>query len=57
YCKIYKTCAHTKTSITKLSGQLHSLPILTQLWDRIGMDFVSPFSKSKGYNYFWVVFC
>ncbi|KXN84428.1 hypothetical protein AN958_12625, partial [Leucoagaricus sp. SymC.cos] len=51
YCKTCETCAHTKTSTTKLSVQLHSLLILTQPWDRIGMNFVNPFPKSKGYNY------
>ncbi|KXN87522.1 hypothetical protein AN958_08241, partial [Leucoagaricus sp. SymC.cos] len=51
YCKTCETCACTKTSTTKLSGQLHSLPIPTQPWDRIGIDFVGPFPKSKGYNY------
>ncbi|KXN90742.1 hypothetical protein AN958_03736, partial [Leucoagaricus sp. SymC.cos] len=39
------------------SGQLHSLPIPTQSWDGIGMDFVGPFPESKGYNYLWVVLC
>ncbi|KXN82901.1 hypothetical protein AN958_02059, partial [Leucoagaricus sp. SymC.cos] len=57
YCKMCETCSHIKTSTTKLSGQLHSLPIPTQLWDRIGIDFVGPFSESKGSNYLWVVLC
>ncbi|KXN93103.1 hypothetical protein AN958_00027, partial [Leucoagaricus sp. SymC.cos] len=51
YCKTCKTCTHTKISTAKLSEQLHSLPILTQLWDGIEIDFVGPFPESKDYNY------
>jgi len=38
-------------------GKLHNLPIPTKPWDSIGVDFVSPFPESKGFNYLWVILC
>jgi hypothetical protein len=37
------------------AGLLHSLPIPTQLWQSIGMDFIGPFPEIDSYNYLWVV--
>jgi hypothetical protein len=41
----------------KPTGKLHLLPIPTKLWDSIGMDFVGPFPKSRGHNYFSIIIC
>jgi hypothetical protein len=38
-------------------GKLHPLPIPIKPWDSIGMDFIGPFPKSKGFNYLWVIIC
>ena len=33
------------------------MPIPFHPWGSIGMDFVGPFPKSKGFDYMWVVIC
>jgi len=57
YCKTCLICQTTKSSNQKLPGLLHSLPIPTQPWGLIGMDFVGPFPESEGFDYLWVVIC
>ncbi|KXN91391.1 hypothetical protein AN958_00914, partial [Leucoagaricus sp. SymC.cos] len=42
---------------TKPRGKIYPLPISTKLWDSIGIDFIGPFSKSKGHNYLWIIIC
>ncbi|KXN92175.1 Pro-Pol polyprotein [Leucoagaricus sp. SymC.cos] len=51
FCRSCKMCAHTKVPTTKPRGEIHSLLILTKLWDSIGMDFIGPFPELKGHNY------
>jgi hypothetical protein len=41
----------------KPAGKLHMLPIPTKPWDSIGMDFIGPFPKAKGFNYLWAIIC
>jgi hypothetical protein len=50
-------CQTTKSSMQQVLGLLHSLPILSQPWSSIAMDFVGPFPESNSYNYLWVVIC
>lgn len=51
YCSLCEQCMQSKPSNHKPAGKLHSLLLPTKFWDSIGMDFVSPFPESKGYNY------
>jgi hypothetical protein len=57
FCKTCQTCQSAKTIPQKPAGKLHSLPIPTKPWDSIGMDFVSPFPESQGFNFLWVILC
>ena len=57
YCQSCPTCLDTKTDNRKPLGLLHSLPIPTQLWGSITMDFMGPFPPSTGHDYMWVVLC
>lgn len=57
YCKMCPICQMTKSSTQKVPGLLHSLPIPTQPWGLIAMDFVGPFPESRGHDYLWVVIC
>ena len=51
FCKTCGPCHMSKSSNKKPVGLLHSLPIPTRPWGSIGMDFIGPFPKSKGYDY------
>ena len=55
YCKSCGICATSKDANSKLTGLLHSLPIPDRLWQSIGLDFMSPLSKSNNFNYLLVV--
>jgi hypothetical protein len=57
FCESCEACAWAKGSTKKPMGKLHPLPIPMKPWDSIGMDFIGPFPKSKGFNYLWVVIC
>ena len=57
YCKTCLICQIMKSSTQKVPVLLHSLPIPTCPWESIAMDFVSPFPKSDGHDYLWVVIC
>jgi hypothetical protein len=57
FCAMCATCQVVKTSNQQLQGLLHPMPIPTQPWESIGMDFVSPFPGSRGFDYLWVVIC
>ena len=57
FCNTCSICQRTKGDYTKAAGLLHSLPIPTQPWESIGMDFIGPFPESRGFNYIWVVVC
>ena len=57
FCKTCGPCYTSKSSNKKPVGLLHPLPIPTRPWGSIGMDFVGPFPKSKGYDYLWVIIC
>lgn len=57
WCDSCGVCQTTKTSNQHPAGLLHSLPIPTRPWGSIGMDFVGPFPRSKGFDYLWVVIC
>jgi transposase InsO family protein len=50
-------CQANKTNMQRPVGLLHPLPIPKRPWGLIGMDFIGPFPKSKGYDYLWVVIC
>jgi hypothetical protein len=57
YCKTCVDCQRSKGSNHKPFRKLHPLPVPTKPWDSIGMDFIGPFPKSKGFNYLWVIIC
>ena len=57
FCDSCETCQKTKGEYRKLAGKLHNLPIPTELWESIGMDFLGPFPEVEGYNYLWVIVC
>jgi len=57
FCRSYEFCQRSKTTTQKLTGLLHPLPVPIKPWNSIGTDFISPFLKSKDFNYLWVVIC
>jgi len=57
YCKTCPICQMMKSSTQRVPGLLHSLPVPTQPWRLIAMDFVGPFPESNGHNYLWEVIC
>jgi hypothetical protein len=57
YCRTCEACQRAKGPTKKVMGKLHPLPIPTKPWDSIGMDFIGPFPKSRGFNYLWVIIC
>ena len=57
YCTTCSICQVSKTSTQRPVGLLHTLPIPNRPWGSVGMDFIGPFPKSKGFDYLWVVIC
>lgn len=57
FCKSCRICQTTKTSTTKPSGLLHTLPNPNTPWLSIAMDFMGPFPEVHGYDYLLVVIC
>jgi len=57
FCRSCESCQQAKESNQPPKRKLYPLPILTKPWNLIGMDFIGPFPKSKGFNYLWVVLC
>jgi len=57
FCNSCQVCLKVKEDARPPQGLLHSLPIPTQLWQSISMDFIGPFPEIDGYNYLWVVIC
>jgi len=57
FCNSCQVCLKVKEDARPLQGLLHSLPIPTQPWQSISMDFIGPFPEIDGYNYLWVVIC
>ena len=57
YCISCGICQANKTNTQRPVGLLHPLPIPNRPWGLIGMDFIGPFPKSKGYDYPKVVIC
>src|SRR3984885_15112639 len=57
FCETCGVCQACKSSLQRPVGLLHPLPIPNRLWGSIGMDFIGPFPKSKGYDYLWVIIC
>ena len=55
FCSLCALCQTTKDSTQKPAGLLHSLPIPDWPWQSVGLDFMGPLPKSKGYNYLLVV--
>lgn len=47
YCDSCTTCRHSKPSNHKPYGLLNPLPVPSQPWDAIGIDFVGPLPLSK----------
>src|SRR3984957_10340718 len=50
-------CQVSKTSTERPIGLLHSLLIPNWPWSSIGINFISLFPKSHGFDYLWVVIC
>src|ERR1700692_4236232 len=57
YCISCGICQANKTNTQRPVGLLHPLPIPNRPWGLIGMDFIGPFPKSKGYDYLCAVIC
>ena len=61
YCDSCHTCKISKLNNQKLFGLLHSLPVLSRLWEGISMDFVRLFPESKSclgpFNMICTVIC
>jgi len=57
FCNSCQVCLKAKEDARPPQGLLHPLPIPTQPWQSIGMDFIGPFPEIDGYNYLWVVIC
>ena len=55
FCSSCSLCQTTKDSTQKPAGLLHSLPIPDRPWQLVGLDFMGPLPKSKGYDYLLVV--
>jgi Integrase zinc binding domain/Integrase core domain len=55
FCESCGTCQSIKTSNKRPYGLLHSMPIPTEPWKAIAMDFVGPFPLSEGFDYLWVI--
>ena len=55
FCSSCTLCQTTKDSMQKPVGLLHSLPIPDRPWQLVGLDFMGPLPKSKGYNYLLVI--
>lgn len=55
FCQTCKVCMHSKGSYAPPSEKLHSLPIPSQPWQSIAMDFLGLFPETDGFNYLWVV--
>jgi hypothetical protein len=57
FCNSCQVCLKAKEDARPPQGLLHPLPIPTQPWQSISMDFIGPFPEIDGYNYLWVVIC
>ena len=55
FCSSCALCQTTKDSMQKPAGLLHSLPIPNWPWQSVGLDFMGPLPKSKGYDYLLVI--
>jgi Integrase zinc binding domain len=47
YCDTCQTCRRSKPTNQKPYGLLNPLPIPTQPWESIGVDFIGPLPESK----------
>ncbi len=57
FCKSCPQCQMNKVNTQLPPGLLNSMPIPSQPWESIGMDFVGPFPPSRNFDYLWVVIC
>lgn len=56
FCRSCGTCQAVKLSTQHPTGLLHTLPIPTQPWESIAMDFIGPLPPSEnGENFLWVI--
>lgn len=55
FIKNYQICQRAKTSQTHPAGLLQPLPIPTQVWEDVAMDFITGLPLSKGYSVIMVV--
>ena len=55
FCSSCTLCQTMKDSMQKPVGLLHSLPIPNQPWQSVGLEFMGPLPKLKGYDYLLVV--
>ena len=51
------SCQMSKASNKHPLGLLHNFQIPTRPWESVGINFVSPFPKSDGFDYLWVIIC
>ena len=56
YCQSCGTCQAVKLSTQLPTGLLHSLPVPSQPWESIAMDFIGPLPPGPtGENFLWVI--
>ena len=55
FCSSCALCQTMKDSMQKPVGLLHSLSIPDRPWQSVGLDFMGPLPKSKGYDYLLVI--
>ena len=55
FCSLCALCQTTKDSMQKPARLLHPLPIPDWPWLLVGLDFMGPLPKLKGYDYLLVV--
>lgn len=55
YVRNCAVCQQNKTLTTTLAGLLQAIPLPTQTWEEITMDFIEGLSKSEGRDVIWVV--
>ena len=55
FCSLCALCQTTKDSMQKPAGLLHPWPIPDWPWHSVGLDFMGPLPKLKGYDYLLVI--
>ena len=57
FCKSCGPCQVSKPSRERPPGWVHTMPVPSQPWESVGMDFSGPYPEVKGFNYILLVIC